>query len=54
MPDYRLLDTALIYRTRGGYEIKLAINNLLDTAYEINAGYPMPGRNLEVSLYHAF
>ncbi|NLY88189.1 MAG: TonB-dependent receptor [Firmicutes bacterium] len=54
MPDYHLLDTVLIYRTRGGFELKMAVNNLLDTAYEINAGYPMPGRNLEVSLYHAF
>lgn len=54
MPDYGLLDTALIYRTRNGYDLKLAVNNLLDTAYEINAGYPMPGRNLEVSIYHAF
>lgn len=54
MPDYHLLDTALIYRTRSGYELKLAVNNLLDTDYEISTGYPMPGRNLEVSLYHAF
>lgn len=54
MPDYHLLDTVLIYRTLGGFDLKLAVNNLLDTTYEINAGYPMPGRNLEVSLYHAF
>jgi vitamin B12 transporter len=54
MPDYHLLDTAIIYRTRNGYDLKLAVNNLLDTAYEINAGYPMSGRNLEVSIYHVF
>ncbi len=54
MPDYHLLDTALIYRTRNGYDLKLAVNNLLDTAYEISTGYPMPGRNLEVSIYYAF
>lgn len=31
-----------------------AVNNLFDTNYQYNAGYPMPGRNFRVGLIASF
>ena len=35
-------------------EVYLAVNNLFDTSYQYNAGYPMPGRNFRVGMNVSF
>jgi iron complex outermembrane receptor protein len=35
-------------------EVYAALNNLFDTGYQYNAGYPMPGRNFRVGLVASF
>jgi outer membrane cobalamin receptor len=35
-------------------ETYTAVNNLFDTNYQYNAGYPMPGRNFRVGLIASF
>ena len=35
-------------------ETYTAVNNLFDTNYQCNAGYPMPARNFRVGLIRSF
>jgi len=47
MPDYTIVDANAIYRlpiSRIDIEISTGVNNLLDTNYEEETGYPAPGR----------
>jgi outer membrane receptor for ferrienterochelin and colicins len=40
--------------TERDYKVKLAVNNLFDQDYQVNDGYPMPGRNFMVNLSTKF
>jgi iron complex outermembrane receptor protein len=35
-------------------EVFVALENLFDQAYEFRAGYPMPGRSMQVGLHASF
>jgi outer membrane cobalamin receptor len=37
-----------------GGEVYVMVNNLLNTSYQYNAGYPMPERNIRVGLTAGF
>ena len=50
MPDYFLLSTALDYQLDEHCTLNLALENLTDTKYEIQYGYPMPGRCFRLNL----
>ncbi|NLW59706.1 MAG: TonB-dependent receptor [Firmicutes bacterium] len=49
MPDYFLLSAGLRYQLRTNYAISLEVENLTDTQYQIQEGYPMPGRNFKLT-----
>lgn len=40
--------------TERDYKVKLAVNNLFDQDYQVNDGYPMPGRNFMLNLSTKF
>lgn len=44
--DYTLLDVRLNYKSADWLQIFIEGNNLLNTAYQIEHGYPMPGINM--------
>jgi len=50
MPDYLLLSAGLRYQLSTNYVIGLDVENLTDTKYQIQEGYPMPGRNFKLTL----
>ncbi len=51
--SYTVADLSCSY-TRQGHTVNLAVNNLFDRSYEVNAGYRMPGINYSVSYQYAF
>ena len=52
--DYQLLQLDLAYRFNDLLNLSLTANNLLDEEYEIENGYPMPGRSFSAGLSYNF
>ncbi len=50
LPDFFLLDAFLSLRLQRFLSLRLAARNLTDTSYQMEYGYPMPGRNVEAAL----
>lgn len=50
MPDYLLLSAGLRYQLTTNYVLSFDVENLTDTKYQIQEGYPMPGRNFKLTL----
>lgn len=43
--EYALLNTKVIYDIGKGFTVEGGVNNLTDTNYEVDEGYPLAGRN---------
>lgn len=54
MPDYHLLNLNIGYRANAKLSYQLSINNVFDKEYQIHHDYPMPGREIIMSLNHTF
>ncbi|NLM38306.1 MAG: TonB-dependent receptor, partial [Firmicutes bacterium] len=54
MPDYLLLSAGIRYQLSTNYVLSLDVENLTDTKYQIQEGYPMPGRNFKLTLNGRF
>lgn len=50
LPDYLLLSAGLRYQLGTNYTLSLEVENLTDTKYQIQKGYPMPGRSFKLML----
>jgi outer membrane receptor protein involved in Fe transport len=50
LPDYTVLNARTALRLPGRTAVYVAGENLLDEAYVVMPGYPMPGRTLTVGL----
>jgi outer membrane cobalamin receptor len=53
-PDYAVLDWHIKYQVNDKLNYALTIANLTDKAYEVVAGYPMPGREYYLSANYSF
>ncbi|GAB6137057.1 TonB-dependent receptor plug domain-containing protein [Halanaerobaculum tunisiense] len=54
LPSYFVADLKLSKMLTENADVSLKINNLLDRNYEVRADYPMPGRNVMLSLSKEF
>lgn len=54
MPDYDVLNLNLIYQINRNLSVKASVDNFNNQYYEINDGYPMPGRNYTLSTKYTF
>ena len=54
MPDYNVLNLDLTYQVNRNLSVKASVDNFNDQYYEINDGYPMPGRNFTFSTKYTF
>lgn len=52
--DYQVIDAQVVYAHSAQTKVSLEVKNLLDKEYQINAGYPMPGRQLSASIRYSF
>jgi len=54
MPDYHLVNLNVAYQMKPSVSLRLAVSNLLDKSYQIHYGYPMPGREIMLSMNTTF
>lgn len=52
--DYTLLNVQLNYQVRENLKARVQANNLLDSEYQLENGYPMPGINLSLGIDFQF
>ena len=48
--DYTLLNMNLTYQLMEEVKFYVLANNLLDTSYQMESGYPMPGINITAGI----
>mgnify|MGYP001007714827 CR=1 FL=1 len=53
-PDYQLFQLDFKYQFNDLLNLSFTANNLLDEEYEIENGYPMPGRSFSAGLSYNF
>ena len=57
MPSHFVLNTGIKFPLNireQNFDVNFSINNILDKEYEVNKGYPMPGRNFMINLSTKF
>ena len=54
MPDYEVVRFKLSLQANQYLDLVFLINNLTDEAYQIQTGYPMPGREWKLSMNYNF
>jgi len=54
MPDYHTGDFNLGYQVNVQWRVMLAVNNVTNEQYAIQNGYPLPGREMKLSLNYQF
>ena len=53
-PDFSLWDFNINYQVNPKLKYKLSITNLTDEAYQVQKGYPMPGREYYLTANYTF
>jgi len=49
-----LVNLNVAYQMKPSVSLRLAVSNLLDKSYQIHYGYPMPGREIMLSMNTTF
>ncbi len=51
LPDYFVADAKLTFKLNHNFDLFVSAENVLDKDYEIEKGYPMPGRNFSAGVW---